>query len=172
MRKGYVQVYTGNGKGKTTAALGLALRAAGAGMRVFVGQFIKEEKASEHTALERFADLISVAQFGRGMCITRKPAHEDIEAAKEGMRKTGEALASGQYDLVILDEINVAVSLGLVDVEDVLRLIREKPSTAELVLTGRGADERLIAEADLVTEMRDIKHYWDKGVKARRGIEK
>ena len=172
MRKGYVQVYTGNGKGKTTAALGLALRAAGAGMSVFLGQFIKEVKASEHKALGRFADLITVAQFGRGMCITREPAREDIEAALEGMRMASEALASGRYDMVILDEINVAVSLGLIDVEDVLRLIRERPSTIELVLTGRGADERIITEADLVTEMRDIKHYWDKGVKARRGIEK
>jgi cob(I)alamin adenosyltransferase len=172
MRKGYVQVYTGDGKGKTTAALGLALRAAGAGMRVFIGQFIKEERASEHKALERFADLISVRRFGRGLCITRKPAKEDIDAAHEGMKEAGEALLSGGYDLVILDEINVAVSLGLVDVEDVLRLIRARPPTIELVLTGRGADERVIATADLVTEMRDIKHYWDKGVKARRGIEK
>jgi len=172
VRKGYVQVYTGNGKGKTTAALGLAIRAAGAGMRVFLGQFIKEVKASEHKALQRFADLITVAQFGRGMCITREPAREDIEAAGDGMRRAQEALASGRYDMVILDEINVAVSLGLIDVEEVLRLIRMKPSTIELVLTGRGADERVIAGADLVTEMRDIKHYWNKGVKARRGIEK
>jgi cob(I)alamin adenosyltransferase len=172
MRKGYVQVYTGNGKGKTTAALGLALRAAGAGMKVFLGQFIKEVKASEHEALQRFADLITVAQFGRGMCISREPAREDIEAAGNGMTIAREALASGQYEVVILDEINVAVSLGLVEVEDVLRLIRMRPSTVELVLTGRGADERIITEADLVTEMRDIKHYWNKGVKARRGIEK
>ena len=172
MRKGYVQVYTGNGKGKTTAALGLALRAAGAGMRVFIGQFIKEEMASEHKALERFTDLISVRRFGHGLCITRKPAKQDIDAALEGMKEAEEALISGRFDLVILDEINVAVSLGLVDVEDVLRLIEARPPTIELILTGRGADERIIAIADLVTEMRDIKHYWDKGVKARRGIEK
>ena len=172
MRKGYVQVYTGNGKGKTTAALGLALRAAGAGMRVFIGQFIKEERASEQKALERFTDLISVRRFGHGLCITRKPAKEDIDAALEGMKEAEEALLSGRFDLVILDEINVAVSLGLVRVEDVLRLIEARPPTIELVLTGRGADERVTAIADLVTEMRDVKHYWDKGVKARRGIEK
>jgi len=172
MRKGYVQVYTGNGKGKTTAALGLALRAAGAGMRVFIGQFIKEERASEQKALERFTDLISVRRFGHGLCITRKPAKEDIDAALEGMKEAEEALLSGRFDLVILDEINVAVSLGLVDLEDVLRLIEARPPTIELILTGRGADERIIAIADLVTEMRDVKHYWDKGVKARRGIEK
>jgi cob(I)alamin adenosyltransferase len=172
MRRGYVQVYTGNGKGKTTAALGLALRAAGAGMKVFIGQFIKGEAASEHKALERFGDLISVRLFGLGLCIARKPTDADIAAAQAGMREAGEALRSGLYDVVILDEINVAAHLGLIDVEDILRIIRERPAATELVLTGRNADERVIAGADLVTEMRDIRHYYEKGVQARRGIEK
>ena len=170
MRKGYVQVYTGNGKGKTTAALGLALRAAGAGMRVFIGQFIKEEAAAEHAALERFSDLVSVRRFGRGLIM--KPSEEDIAAAQKGMGESQEALRSGRYDVVILDEINVAIHLGLVDVEEVLRMVRERPDNVELVLTGRYADERIIGLADLVTEMRDIKHYYEKGVQARHGIEK
>ncbi len=172
MHKGYVQVYTGDGKGKTTAALGLALRAAGAGMKVFIGQFIKGEAASEHKALERFADLIRVRLFGLGLCITRKPTIADIAAAQAGMREAGEALRSGLYDVVILDEVNVAAHLGLVDVEDILRTIRERPAATELVLTGRYADDRVIASADLVTEMRAIRHYYEKGVQARRGIEK
>lgn len=171
MRKGYIQVYTGNGKGKTTASLGLALRAAGAGMKVFIGQFIKTEECSEHRALERFADLIEVKRLGNGL-IPRKPTRADMEAAAAGLRTAEEALLSKRYDVVILDEINVAASLGLVGVDDVLRLMREKPTGVELILTGRYADERVIAEADLVTEMRDVKHYFDKGVKARRGVEK
>lgn len=171
MRKGYIQVYTGNGKGKTTASLGLALRAAGAGMKVFIGQFIKEEECSEHKALARFSDLIEVKRLGLGL-IPGKPTQADTKAAAEALRTVEEALLSKRYDLVILDEINVAASLGLVSVDDVLRLVGEKPLDVELVLTGRSADERVIAAADLVTEMRDVKHYYDKGVKARRGIEK
>lgn len=172
MRKGYVQVYTGNGKGKTTASLGLALRAAGAGMKVFIGQFIKEEECSEHRALERFSDLIEVKRFGLGLLITKKPGEADIEAAAKGLRAAEEAMLSKLYDVVILDEINVAVYLGLIPIDDVLRLIDEKPAEVELVLTGRYADEKVIASSDLVTEMRDVKHYFEKGVKARRGVEK
>ena len=171
MRKGYIQVYTGNGKGKTTASLGLALRAAGAGMKVFIGQFIKAEICSEHRALERFADLISIRRFGSGL-IRNKPTEADVAAALAGLLAAGEALQSKLYDMVILDEINVAVHLGLIGVDDVLRLMREKPPEVELVLTGRYADERVVAEADLVTEMHEVKHYFEKGVKARRGVEK
>jgi cob(I)alamin adenosyltransferase len=171
MREGYVQVYTGNGKGKTTAALGLALRAAGAGMKVFIAQFIKEERCSEHLALERFGEMIACRQYGRGL-IMKAPSEEDIAASREGMREINEAVRSGAYDVVILDEVNVAVSLGLVGVEEVLALMREKPRSVELVLTGRNAHEAVIKEADLVTEMREIKHYYQNGVGARRGIEK
>lgn len=171
MREGYVQVYTGNGKGKTTAALGLALRAAGAGMKVFIAQFIKEERCSEHLALERFGDMIAYRQYGRGL-IMKAPSEEDIAVSREGMREINEAVHSGAYDVVILDEVNVAVSLGLVGVEEVLALMREKPRSVELVLTGRNAHEAVIKEADLVTEMCEIKHYYRNGVGARRGIEK
>jgi cob(I)alamin adenosyltransferase len=171
MRKGYVQVYTGNGKGKTTAALGLALRAAGAGLKVFIGQFIKKERCSEHLMLERFGDMITYQQYGRGL-IRHTPTEEDIAGAREGMREISDVVRSGSYDVVILDEVNVAVSVGLISVEEVLGLIREKPATVELVLTGRNANDAVMAEADLVTEMREIKHYYEKGVQARRGIEK
>ena len=171
MRKGYVQVYTGNGKGKTTAALGLALRAAGAGLKVFIGQFIKKERCSEHLALERFGDMITYRQYGRGL-IRHTPTEEDVAGAREGMREISDVVRSGAHDVVILDEVNVAVSVGLISVEEVLGLIRERPATVELVLTGRNANDAVMAEADLVTEMREIKHYYEKGVQARRGIEK
>jgi cob(I)alamin adenosyltransferase len=172
MRKGYVQVYTGDGKGKTTAALGLAFRAAGAGFRVFIAQFIKKGKYSEHKALERFADLITVRQFGHGFILKGQATEADIAAARAGLGEIGEAIRSGSYDVVIVDEVNVALYYRLIDVEDVLGWIHAKPSTVELVLTGRNADERVIAEADLVTEMKEIKHYYQRGVKARVGIEK
>jgi cob(I)alamin adenosyltransferase len=171
MRKGYVQVYTGNGKGKTTAALGLALRAAGAGLKVFIAQFIKGQRCSEHLMLERFGEMITYRQYGRGL-IRHTPAPEDIAGAREAMREISDAVRSGAYDVVILDEVNVAVSLGLVSVEEVLGLIRGKPVAVELVLTGRNAHDAVMEEADLVTEMREIKHYYEKGVQARRGIEK
>jgi cob(I)alamin adenosyltransferase len=171
MRKGYVQVYTGNGKGKTTAALGLALRAAGAGLKVFIAQFIKEERCSEHLMLERFGDMIAYRQYGRGL-IRGVPAPEDIAAAREGMREISDAVRSGSYDVVILDEINMAVFVGLISVEEVLGLIRSRRVGVELVLTGRNAPDAVMEEADLVTEMRELKHYYDKGVRARRGIEK
>jgi cob(I)alamin adenosyltransferase len=172
MRKGYVQVYTGNGKGKTTAALGLAFRAAGAGLKVFIAQFIKKGRYSEHAALERFSDLITVRQFGHGFILKDAPTEKDISAARSGLQEIGEAIRSGSYDVVIVDEVNVALHYHLIDVEDVLTWIREKPVGVEMVLTGRNADERVIAEADLVTEMREIRHYYTQGVKARVGIEK
>jgi cob(I)alamin adenosyltransferase len=172
MKKGYVQVYTGNGKGKTTAALGLALRAAGAGFRVFIAQFIKKGQYSEHQALERFSDLITVRQYGEGFILNDRPSEADHAAAQAGMAEIGQAITSNRYDVVIVDEVNVALNYKLVAVEDVLKWIQVKPETVELVLTGRNADERIIAAADLVTEMKDIKHYYAQGVQARVGIEK
>jgi cob(I)alamin adenosyltransferase len=171
MRKGYVQVYTGDGKGKTTAALGLALRAAGAGLKVFFGQFVKNQKCSEHTALERLGAAISYRQYGCGLMM-KGPSDADIAAARKGFDEAAGMMAAGDYDLVILDELNVAVYYGLIDVEEVLALISRKPARVELVLTGRNAHPAVMEAADLVTEMRSIKHYYEKGVKARRGIEK
>jgi cob(I)alamin adenosyltransferase len=171
MRNGYIQVYTGEGKGKTTAALGLALRAAGAGMRVFIGQFLKKKSCCEHKALERFGDLITVAQFGSGFVIGSKRTPAELRVAQKGIAEVERLIASGEYDLVILDEINVAIHSGLVCVDTVVKMLDEKPSHVEIVLTGRHADKRIVKKADLVTEMKEIRHYFKKGVVARKGIE-
>jgi len=170
--KGYVQIYTGDGKGKTTAAFGLSIRAAGAGLKVFIAQFLKKGNYSEIKALKRFSDLITVEQFGSGCLIKGKPAAEDIEAARKGIEKVRSVVSSGNYKMVILDEANVAVKLGLFPAEDLLYIIANKPEEIEIVITGRNADQRLIEKSDLVTEMKEIKHYFKKGVKARVGIEK
>ena len=169
--QGFVQVYTGDGKGKTTAALGLALRAAGAGLRVYFGQFIKNADYSEIKALARFADCITVRQFGRGCFLRTEPAPEDRAAARRALDAIGLALVSGDYDLVIADEANVAVALGLIEPDDLVALIDQRPEQVELVLTGRGAPDAVLARADLVTEMRCVRHYYDRGVLARPGIE-
>ena len=170
--KGYVQVYTGDGKGKTTAALGLALRGAGAGLKVYIAQFVKGMAYSEHKSLARLSPAVVVKQFGRGCFIQDTPAKEDIQAAQEGLKEVKEIMSSGRYDMIILDEANIATSLGLFSVEDLLDLIRGKPKGVELVITGRGADPRVMEAADLVTEMKEIKHYFQRGVIAREGIEK
>ncbi len=170
--RGYVQVYTGDGKGKTTAALGLALRAAGAGARVFIAQFAKGGRSSELEALARLSDLITIEQYGRDGFIRGEPSEEDISAAHEGLAQVKRIVASGEYPLVILDEANIAVYLGLFSVEDLIEVIESRPEHVELVITGRRADQRVIDAADLVTEMREVKHYFAQGVPARRGIEK
>lgn len=172
MRKGYIQVYTGNGKGKTTAALGLAMRAAGAGLRTFIAQFMKKQQCSEHTLLKELADRITVQQYGKGFLRGKKPPIAHVKAAQAGLRKVKEILVSGNYDLVIMDEANVAAHYGLISVDDLVEVMTMKPANVELVITGRYADERVMKQADLVTEMREIKHYGQKGVMARRGIEK
>lgn len=171
MRRGYVQVYTGDGKGKTTAAIGLAVRAAGAGLKVFFAQFIKNRRCSEHRALERFDDLITIKQYGKGF-IRGKPSKQTEEIVRKGFNEVKKAVLSGDYDLVILDEVNIALHYGLLEINEILELIKKRPAKVELVLTGRYAPEELIKKADLVTEMKKIKHYIDRGVRARTGIEK
>lgn len=170
--KGYLQVYTGNGKGKTTAALGLSIRAAGAGLKVFIAQFIKMGEYSEIKALKKFSGQITVEQFGLGRFIKGNPSVEDIEAASKGLEKVKTILASGEHQVIILEEANVAVKIGLFSAQDLLDIIASKPENVELVITGRGADSRIIEKADLVTEMKEIKHYFQKGVAGRVGIEK
>jgi cob(I)alamin adenosyltransferase len=171
MRKGYIQVYTGTGKGKTTAALGLAMRAAGAGHKVYFAQFVKQRICSEHKTLARFSDLITVKQFGTGFLKGRERTRKELDAAAAGLEEMSRVVASAEYDVVILDEINVAVHAGLIDIDRLLKVLETKPPLVEIVLTGRYADERVMEKADLVTEMREIKHYMQKGVKARTGIE-
>ena len=170
--RGYVQVYTGDGKGKTTASFGLALRAAGAGLPVFIGQFAKGTRYSELDAFRRFSDLIELRQFGAGGFIRGQPSDEDRAAAAEGLAEVRRVFAAGGHRLVIMDEANIATHFGLFSVAELLALIEEKPANVELVLTGRRADPRIVARADLVTEMREIKHYYTAGVQARRGVEK
>ena len=170
--RGYIQVYTGNGKGKTTAAIGLAIRAAGAGLKVFIAQFIKMGDYSEIKALRRFSDLITVEQFGLGRFTDGKPLPEDIEAAQKGLKRIKAIMAAEEYKVIILEEANVAAKYGLIRVQELLGLIINKPYDVELVITGRHASARVIENADLVTEMVPIKHYFEKGVPARVGIEK
>jgi cob(I)alamin adenosyltransferase len=169
---GYVQVYTGNGKGKTTAALGLALRAAGAGLRVFIAQFVKGRSYSEHRSLAKFKKEITVRIYGRPRFIHGNLVPADITAARRGLKEAEGALKSGKYDLVILDEANVATSLKLFPASELVRLADEKPPGVELVITGRYADPKLLKRADLVTRMSEIKHYFKMGIEARKGIEK
>jgi cob(I)alamin adenosyltransferase len=177
MRDAYVQVYTGDGKGKTTAALGLALRALGAGLNVFIGQFIKGMRYSEIAMLESLTaslgpERLSVRQYGRGCFILRAPEEADLAAARGGLEAIRTEMASGRWDLIILDEANVALSLGLIDEDSVLGFLKARPKGVELVFTGRGAPASLVAAADLVTEMRCVRHYYEAGVEAREGIER
>lgn len=171
--KGFVQVYTGNGKGKTTAALGLCLRAAGHGMRSHIIQFMKGQiDYGELEAVKRFEGLVRLTQGGRECFVSKTcPDPEDKRLAQETLALAREAMREGGVDILVLDEINVALDFGLIALDDVLALIRAKPEKMELILTGRNAHPRVIEAADLVTEMREIKHYWDKGVTARTGIE-
>jgi len=169
--KGMIQVYTGDGKGKTTAALGLALRALGAGLKVYIGQFIKSGDYSELKSLKKYKNQLTIEQYGMGCFIKGKPKSKDILLAKKGLNRVKEILLSKKYDIVIMDEINVAQYLKLLSLKDVLALIRFKPKNLELILTGRRAHSKVIQQADLVTEMKEIKHYYKKGIKARRGIE-
>lgn len=172
LERGCTQVYTGNGKGKTTAALGLALRAVGRGLKVCVFQFIKGGGPyGEHLIAEKLAPLYTIIQTGRPGWVNTGDITEDRRLAQEAYEQARELLTSGEYDLFICDEINGAAGFGLIDVDQILELITLRPERTELVLTGRNADQRVIEAADLVTEMREIKHYYKAGVPARTGIE-
>lgn len=169
--RGMVHVYTGNGKGKTTAALGLALRAVGAGKKVFIAQFVKGMKYSELKSLAEIDD-IDVKQYGLDCFIVNKPKKEDIEAARIGLEESAEILKNGEYDIVILDEANIAVYFELFSIEELIEIVENRKQNIEVIITGRYADPMLIDFADLVTEMRDVKHYYRQGIEARTGIEK
>ncbi len=171
MEKGYIQVYTGDGKGKTTAAFGLAMRAAGAGLTVYIGQFMKQGAYSELKAIARFAGQITIEQFGAGGFIRGEPKPADKEAARKGLAAIRSAMASGDFDIVIMEEGNVAQMTGLITEDDLLSVMDAKPGTVELLITGRGATPAVIEKADLVTEMKAVKHYYEAGVAARTGIE-
>jgi len=171
LRKGIIHVYTGPGKGKTTAALGLGLRASGAGFKVHMLQFMKGRRYSEIDAIENIPNF-TISQHGRDEFVSKEnPEQIDIDLAKDGFEEAKKFVKSGKYDVVILDEINVAVDYNLIPVDDVLKLIEEKPEKLELVLTGRYAHPEIVKIADLVTEMLEIKHPYQQGVKARKGVD-
>lgn len=193
LNKGYLQLYTGNGKGKTTAAIGLAIRALGAGLKVMFLQFMKSKSYSEHEILPNLSPNLTLETLGKPYFIVKRGSIPDEELAKwkdevvifepghppaeylkiisDGLEKAKQAVSSGDYDLVILDEIIVALHLELASWDQLRDLICSKADSVELVLTGRGATQELIEMADLVTEMQETKHYYSKGVEARKGIE-
>ena len=170
--RGVVHVYTGDGKGKTTAAIGLAVRAAGAGQQVFFAQFLKGRPTSELAILSRLSDHITVQRFGGSRFVRNGGNAFDAAEAQRGMRAARRAIQAGRYRLIILDEINLAMAIGLLDVDDVLALVDGARPGTTLVLTGRYAPEPIIDAADLVTEMQEIKHYYHTGTEACVGIEK
>jgi cob(I)alamin adenosyltransferase len=173
MKKGLVQVYTGNGKGKTTAALGLALRAIGHEMKVLMIQFMKGSEYGELESAKKLAPYLTIKQVGRETFISKtNPDPRDLQLAQEGFGMAKKAIQNKEYNIVILDEINLAVDYGLVPVTDILHLIDSKPEEIELILTGRNVKREILEKADLVTDMVDRKHYYEKGVPAREGIER
>jgi cob(I)alamin adenosyltransferase len=171
--KGLILIHTGNGKGKTTAAFGAAFRAAGQGMKVLILQFMKGRKdLGELKALTRIDLPITLEQYGRRVFFrTRTCEAMDIHKAHQGLEAFKRAMKGNAYDLIILDEINIAIHFGLLNVEEVIEAIEQKSPELHLVLTGRNADQKLIEMADLVTEMREIKHHYHQGVQAQKGIE-
>jgi cob(I)alamin adenosyltransferase len=172
LKHGLIQVYTGDGKGKTTCAFGLALRAVGQGFQVYIIQFLKGQDTGELKAAQRLAPELTLRGFGRPALVNLKePAPADLALAREALDLAREVIAAGDHDLVILDEINVALAYNLVPLSEVLDLLGRRPPWVEVVLTGRAAPAELVAAADLVTEMVPRKHYWEAGIKARRGIE-
>lgn len=173
LKKGLVQVYTGNGKGKTTASLGLALRAIGHGYKVFMLQFMKGSKDyGELQAAEKYLPNLIIVQSGLETFVSKEnPSQADIDLAKQGLKTAKKIISEGHYDLVILDEINVALDFNLVELEEVLDIIKNKPTHIELVLTGRYVPKKILEYADLVSDINLVKHPYYQGISARQGIE-
>lgn len=178
MEKGYIHIYTGNGKGKTTAAFGLAVRALCAGRNVCIGQFVKSMQYNE-TKLERLFDggipafgRLRIEQLGRGCYLDRQPDAADIAAARAGLSRCAAWKASGEWQVVVLDELTIALHFGLLGTEEVLDALRQRHPTVEAVITGRYAPQPLMDAADLVTDMREVKHYYMQGVLSRSGIDR
>lgn len=169
--KGYIQVYTGNGKGKTTAAFGLALRAVGAGKKVFIAQFVKVMEYSEVQAVRNFLPSVTIKQYGLDCFIIHAPTQADIDIARKGLKEVSGVIASGEYDIVILDEANIATFYNLFTGAELVEILKNKPDSLEVVVTGRYASAEILKIADLITEMKEVKHYYAQGIKARKGIE-
>jgi len=172
LEQGLIQVYTGDGKGKTTAAIGLAMRAIGKGFKVYMVQFLKGRHYGEVETAKRLSDSFVLVQSGLDTFVKKgEPSAEDLRLAHEGLELARKAITGGEYDIVILDEINVAVELGVLTLDEILPVIDAKPDTVELVLTGRYAPAEFCERADLITEMKNVRHCYDKGVALREGIE-
>jgi len=173
LEQGFVQIYTGNGKGKSTAAIGQAVRAAGFGARTYIAQFMKEFPYNELISLKYLSKWITIEQFGGDEFVYKKelPGKEELAKAKKGLQSAKEKMISGDYDLIILDEAIVAIYFKLIVTEDLIEFIKTKPTNVELILTGRYCPAELIDLADLVTEMKEVKHYYQKGITSRKGIE-
>jgi cob(I)alamin adenosyltransferase len=173
LKKGYIQVYTGNGKGKTTAAIGQAVRAAGAGLKTVIIQFMKEYPYSEIVSLNELSKWITVEQYGKDDFVYKgkMPGEEDLAVALRALKRAEDIMLCNEYDIIILDEIIVAIYFKLFPISDVIDLINKKPDNVEIILTGRYCPEEIIEKADLVTEMKEIKHYYTKNVLSRKGIE-
>jgi cob(I)alamin adenosyltransferase len=171
LKNGYIQVYTGNGKGKTTAAIGLAIRGLGGGLKVYFSQFLKGQNSCEIAFLKNYSKGILIERSGRKSFV-KKVQHSDIKEAQRSFLKVSRIIKEGKYDIIILDEIFSALSLNLINSNELITLLISKPSHVEIVLTGRNAPKKIIEIADLVTEMKEIKHYYRRGIGARRGIEK
>lgn len=168
--KGYIHLYTGNGKGKTTAALGLALRAAGAGLQVFIAQFVKGMHYSELESLGRIPE-ITIRQYGLDCFIVNEPNEKDIQAARKGLKEVTDIIRHNRAGVVILDEVCIALHYRLFGLEEIISLLKTKPEEMEIVMTGRYAPDELYEYADLITEMKEVKHYYNNGIDARKGIE-
>lgn len=173
LSKGFIHIYTGNGKGKTTAALGQALRAAGAGLKTYIAQFMKEYPYSELRSVKLLNEFITIEQFCGDEFVYKKQLPDELEIKKaiDGLNKAKIKMMSKDYDIIILDEAIVSIYFKLLTVEQIIDFINSKPADVELILTGRYCPEILIEKADLVTEMKEIKHYYSKGVTSRKGIE-
>ncbi len=166
LEKGFVQIYTGNGKGKSTAAIGQAVRAAGFGMKTYIAQFMKEFPYNELISLKHLSEWITIEQFGGDEFVLKKelPGEEELAKARKGLQSAKEKMLSGEYDIIILDEAIVAIYFKLIETKDLIEFINTKPTDVELILTGRYCPEELIELADLVTEMKEVKHYYQKGI--------
>lgn len=171
--KGFIQIYTGNGKGKTTAAIGQAVRAAGFGLKSYIAQFMKEFPYNEHKGLKYLSEWITIEQFAGDEFVYKKepPGKKEKDKARRGLATAKAKMLSGKYDLIILDEVCVSIYYGLFSDEEILTFMKQKPENIELILTGRYCPDKLLDKADLVTEMKEIKHYYQEGITARRGIE-
>jgi cob(I)alamin adenosyltransferase len=173
LKEGFVQVYTGNGKGKTTAAIGQAVRAAGAGFRTYIIQFMKEYPYSEINSLKTLEEWITIEQKGNDDFVYKNelPSSEEILVAREALKKAENIMLSGLFEIIILDEVLVAVYFKLLTTGEIVSVIKKKPKDVELILTGRYCPDEIEELADLVTEMKEVKHYYIKGILSRKGIE-